>query len=158
MPFSLRAPLHPLPFAINLSSVHSKTSIFHSNSNEDFKQHGLGHLGQFRATSAPNLVPQRSSQNGLNNFLETSWHSSFGKSHEEKGLFLVTPQKVLPHCGSSPPFPPRQMCGSAGMLPPTRCRRSLKATCNFVESTTDQHTLPNPLALPNKNHTKALSL
>ena len=35
VPLSLRAPLHPLPSAINLSSVHSKTSIFHSNSNED---------------------------------------------------------------------------------------------------------------------------
>ena len=49
----------------------------------------FGKFGQFQASSAQNLVPQRSSKNGLNSFLETSWHSSFGKSHEETGPFLV---------------------------------------------------------------------
>ena len=48
---SLRAPLHPVPSAINLSSVHSKTSIFHSNSNEDMSStvwEVLGNFGQLR--------------------------------------------------------------------------------------------------------------
>ena len=49
----------------------------------------FGKFGQFQASSAQNLVPQRNSKNGLNSFLETSWHSYFGKSHEETGPFLV---------------------------------------------------------------------
>ena len=67
----------------------------------------FGKFGQFQASSAQNLVPQRSSKNGLNSFLETSWHSSFGKSHEETGPFLVNmllPKKYSPIV-APPPFP-----------------------------------------------------
>ena len=80
----------------------------------------FGKFGQFQASSAQNLVPQRSSKNGLNSFLETSWHSSFGKSHEETGPFLVNmllPKKYSPIVAPPPLSLPGKCADQLGCSP-----------------------------------------
>ena len=80
----------------------------------------FGKFGQFQASSAQNLVPQRGSKNGLNGFLETFWHSSFGKSHEETGPFLVNmllPKKYSPIVAPPPLSLPGKCADQLGCSP-----------------------------------------
>ena len=78
----------------------------------------FGKFGQFQASSAQNLVPQL--KNGLNSFLETSWHSSFGKFHEETGPFLVNmllPKKYSPIVAPPPLSLPGKCADQLGCSP-----------------------------------------
>ena len=67
----------------------------------------FGKFGQFQASSAQNLVPQRSSKNGLNSLLETSWHSLLVNLMKRPAHFLLTcySPKSTPPLWLLPPFP-----------------------------------------------------
>ena len=117
MPLCLRAPLHPLPSAINLSSVHSKTSIFHSNSNEDISSTVWDILGNFGQLRPKIWYPNVARKMVLTTFWRHPGIPLMVILMKRQAYFLLLPKKYSPIVAPPPLSLPGKCADQLGCSP-----------------------------------------